>query len=328
MVKEKALGFNSPGALTFGVINMKKDISNQQFGRLTAKEIVGKNKKGYLWRCECECGGEKIVPAAYLANGHTRSCGCLNAERKAKLDITGQRWGRLVAIKQVGYTTVEKTGKKQALWLWQCDCGNTKEIPATQVKNGGTRSCGCKALEHITSLKRQDITGQQFGKLTAIQPTEDRDNNGGIIWELKCECGNLAYKTVNVLKTGRVLSCGCKYRESRQEVVKHRLDIVDGTSISSIVKSKKPRSNNTSGFTGVSFDSRAEKWEAYINFKKKRYRLGSFKDLESAATARRNAEAKLHDPIVLQYWDNLTDARKSDFIAYLNEEQKTPLQTV
>ncbi len=131
---------------------MKKDITNQKFGRLTAKEVVRTVLgKGNMWRCECECGGEKEVPAAYLLNGYTRSCGCMNAERQARLDITGQRWGRLVAVCHVGYTTVEQTGKKQAVWLWQCDCGNTKEIPATQVKHGGTRSCGCKAIELLLS---------------------------------------------------------------------------------------------------------------------------------------------------------------------------------
>lgn len=73
---------------------MKKDITNQKFGRLTAKEVVRTVLgKGNMWRCECECGGEKEVPAAYLLNGHTRSCGCMNAERQARLDITGQRWG-------------------------------------------------------------------------------------------------------------------------------------------------------------------------------------------------------------------------------------------
>ena len=301
---------------------MKKDISNQQFGRLTAKEIVGKDKKGYLWRCECECGGEKIVPAAYLLNQHTRSCGCINAERKAKLDITGQRWGRLVAVCQVGYSTNEKTGKRQAVWLWKCDCGNTKEIPASQVKHGGTRSCGCKANEHISSLKKQDITDQQFGRLTAIKPTDQRDMNGGVVWELKCECGNLTYKTVNVLKTGRVLSCGCKYRETRKDVVKSRHDIVEGTSLSTIVISKKVRSNNTSGYTGVHFNSKTECWESYINFKKKRYRLGSFRNKEKAIMARKTAEQRLHDPIILQYWDNLTDVRKSDFLEYLNGTTK------
>lgn len=97
------------------------------------------------------CGGEKEVPVAYLLNGHARSCGCMNAERQARLDITDQRWWRLVSVRHVGYTTVEQTGKKQAVWLWQCDCGNTKEIPATQVKHGGTRSCGCKAIELLLS---------------------------------------------------------------------------------------------------------------------------------------------------------------------------------
>ena len=102
---------------------MKKDITNQKFGRLTAKEVVRTVPgKGSIWRCECECGGEKEVPAAYLLNGHTRSCGCINAERQARLDITGQRWGRLVAVRHVGYTTIEQTGKKQAVWLWQQHC--------------------------------------------------------------------------------------------------------------------------------------------------------------------------------------------------------------
>ena len=111
----------------------------------------------------------------------------MNAERQARLDITGQRWGRLVAIRHVGYTMMEQTGKKQAVWLWQCDCGNTKEIPATQVKHGGTRSCGCKAMEHITELRKQDITGERFGRLTAIRPTEERDSNGSVVWELQCD---------------------------------------------------------------------------------------------------------------------------------------------
>lgn len=299
---------------------MKKDITNQKFGRLTAKEVVRTVPgKGSVWRCECECGGEKEVPAAYLLNGHTGSCGCINAERKAKLDISGQRWGRLVAIRQVGYTTVEQTGKRQAVWLWQCDCGNTKEIPATQVKHGGTRSCGCKAMEHITELRKQDITGERFGRLTALSPTEQRDSNGSVIWELKCDCGKLTYKTVNTLKSGRVLSCGCRYRETRSETVKHRRDIVEGTSVSAIVMSKKVRANNTSGYTGVSYNSKTGKWEAYINFQKKHYRLGHFKDVDSAVRARRIAEARLHDPMIIEYWNSLTEARKNEFIEYLRE---------
>lgn len=87
---------------------MKMDLTNQKFGRLTAKKIVRTVPgKGNIWRCECECGGEKEVPAAYLRNGHTRSCGCLNKEREERLDITGQRWGRLTAVRLVRYEDIE-----------------------------------------------------------------------------------------------------------------------------------------------------------------------------------------------------------------------------
>ena len=39
----------------------KRDLTNMQFGRLTAKEIVRMDKsKGAIWRCEC--GNEKVLP--------------------------------------------------------------------------------------------------------------------------------------------------------------------------------------------------------------------------------------------------------------------------
>ncbi|MBE6673414.1 MAG: AP2 domain-containing protein [Ruminococcaceae bacterium] len=298
---------------------MKNDLTNVTFGRLTAKEIVGKDKRGYLWRCDCTCGGEKVVPASYLRNGHTTSCGCINREKKDALDITGKRWGRLVAIKHVGYEEKKNGDRmmKQSVWLWQCDCGNTKEIPATEVKHGGTRSCGCKAIEHAAGMRTEDITGRQFGRLTAIRPTEERTETGSVIWELTCECGTPVYKTVNELKTGRVLSCGCFYKESRKDCTSYRKDFVDSTCLSSIVAAKTPSALNTSGHTGVYFDKRSQKWQAYINYKKKRYYLGFFKNKEDAIRARKEGEAKIHDPVIMEYFANLTPEKKKEFIEYM-----------
>ena len=48
------------------------------------------------------------------------------------------------------YEDIEGTGKRRTIWLFRCDCGTEKEIPATQVKHSRTRSCGCLANEHIT----------------------------------------------------------------------------------------------------------------------------------------------------------------------------------
>lgn len=305
---------------------MSRDLAGQRFGRLVAKEIVRTIPgKGYVWICECDCGREKEVPASYLLNGHTRSCGCLKMD---KLDITGKRWGRLVAVRQVGYTTPDQAGKRQAVWVWRCDCGNEKEIPATQVKHGGTRSCGCKAFEHTSSLRKEDITGFRFGKLTAIAPTQDRDKSGGVVWKLNCDCGNTVYKTVNTLKSGRVLSCGCLYAASRSEISQYRKDFVEETSLSSIVASKRVRSSNTSGHTGVWFNKKNERWCAYINFQKKRIYLGSYAKKEDAVCARRSAEIKIHDPVVLSHWNSLTESTKTEFSRYLRsknleEELKT-----
>ena len=58
------------------------------------------------------------------------------------IDITGQRFGSLVAIKRV---ESNKSGK--ARWLCQCDCGNQKIIDRYCLTKGWTKSCGCLQTE-------------------------------------------------------------------------------------------------------------------------------------------------------------------------------------
>jgi hypothetical protein len=53
----------------------------QIYGRLTVAQKVRKEGDRHAyWRCECECGNERIVVQYDLRNGHTRSCGCLVRE--------------------------------------------------------------------------------------------------------------------------------------------------------------------------------------------------------------------------------------------------------
>ena len=54
------------------------------------------------------------------------------------IDLTGQRFGQLVAIRRVG---TNKSGS--ATWLCKCDCGNEKEINAASLRYGTSKSCGC-----------------------------------------------------------------------------------------------------------------------------------------------------------------------------------------
>lgn len=72
----------------------------------------------------------------------------------------------------------------------------------------------------------------------------------------------------------------------------------------------------------INRDRRTGKWYAYINFQKKHYNLGLHKDKSAAIRARRAAEARLHDPVILEYWDSLTEKRKKEFQDYLRSTNK------
>jgi len=62
------------------------------------------------------------------------------------LNLTGQRFGRLVALKQVG-----KNKQQNANWLCICDCGNTVTISQSNLhraSKGYNTSCGCLRREN------------------------------------------------------------------------------------------------------------------------------------------------------------------------------------
>jgi hypothetical protein len=71
-------------------------------------------------------------------------------EINIKKDITGLRFGRLIAIKPVG-----KANNGHTIWLTKCDCGNEKEIIGTNLtkKTNPTQSCGCFRKETVSKLR-------------------------------------------------------------------------------------------------------------------------------------------------------------------------------
>ena len=65
------------------------DVTGQRFGRLV---VVGRSSRqssaGALWVCTCDCGGEAVTTSLKLRVGHTKSCGCLNAEARRAASVT------------------------------------------------------------------------------------------------------------------------------------------------------------------------------------------------------------------------------------------------
>jgi len=58
---------------------------------------------------------------------------------------------------------------------------------------------------------RADLTGQTFGRLTALAPA--RDKRGAVAWSVRCACGVEKVVRADHLRAGRVVSCGCHARE-------------------------------------------------------------------------------------------------------------------
>ena len=190
-----------------------KDLTGQRFGRLVARQPTEKRSgTSVVWECICDCGATAFVKSQHLCNGRIRSCGCLRKDyleqnsRNAKQEMVGQRFGRLMVT---AMSEERKNGR--ILWKCACDCGNTVLTSKTSLKEGKTLSCGCLQKDIMKEQGRKsalDLTGQRFGKLTAIRPTEERRRKF-VVWECKCDCGNTAYVTSKNLKTGKTRSCGC-----------------------------------------------------------------------------------------------------------------------
>lgn len=64
--------------------------------------------------------------------------------------------------------------------------------------------------------KWKDITGQKFGKLTALEYV-DSDEKGRAWWLCKCDCGNLHKVKGITIREGNVKSCGCLWKP----IIKH-----------------------------------------------------------------------------------------------------------
>ncbi|ALA07738.1 hypothetical protein BC01_159 [Bacillus phage BC01] len=128
-----------------------KDITGQRFGKLVAIEIAGKDaNKNIQWLCRCDCGNSRVVSNHYLKRGSVSHCGCSAAQARKRTgkpkDITGQRFGKLVAVKITG-----KDKHHNIQWLCKCDCGNTHTVSSHYLRRGSVSSCGC--LRKVLSPK-------------------------------------------------------------------------------------------------------------------------------------------------------------------------------
>lgn len=193
------------------------------------------------------------------------------AERQWTMPALGVRCGHLTCIKY------KEPWPGVRLWTCRCDCGRVIDVSENALICGVKTNCGCR------SSKARDLSGQRFGRLVAMEPVKERGRDNSVRWLCRCDCGSYTVVSSGRLLAGHTESCGCK----KEELFGTGRTFVNGTCLE-YIKSDKLRTNNTSGYKGVS--GRNGKWVAYIYFAGRYYHLGTYENISQAVSIRREAE--------------------------------------
>lgn len=133
---------------------------------------------------------------------------------KGYKDILGQRFGHLEVIRK----TDKRNPGGSIVWECKCECGYPEckhyaYATSTELKRGVIVSCGAVGKHTIkknTCAQADDLTGQNFGKLTALKRVQDKiyGKYRCVNWKCICECGRITYVIADNLRNGNTQSCG------------------------------------------------------------------------------------------------------------------------
>lgn len=116
---------------------------------------------------------------------------------------------------------ISPSGYHVARWECRCECGKIFISSAGNIRNGTTKSCGCRQKEVAKNIVFKDITGQRFGKLTVMYQAGDFVNDEGkhiAMWHCQCDCGNEKDILGTSLRYGATRSCGCIQKEKASQL--------------------------------------------------------------------------------------------------------------
>lgn len=186
---------------------MKKiDLTGNVFGRLTVLGDDGTRNKNsnVLWLCSCECGNTTHVRADHLKNGRTKSCGCLNEEKKH------ERFKDLSNTETDNFKVIDRAYSKNQRVYWNCvckHCGNHIELQSNQIDRYS--SCGCK---HNRSTKERMAEISDPESLKTNKPTAKSKTGVRGVYYNKRKKRYVAY--INVDKKSKYLGSSIDLKEA------------------------------------------------------------------------------------------------------------------
>jgi len=223
-------------------------------------------------------------------------------------DYTGDKYGRLTAVKEVGPYIPPSNSYRSRQYLFKCDCGNEIVAQITAVRIGNTRSCGCINKERIIKQNKKNAIYKGYSghkhfkrwkgmiERCYYQKHKDYHNYGG-----------RGIKVCDEWRSHPKLFIEWVENESnyRKGLTLDRLDVNGNyepnnctfSNHTTQVLNRNIMLTNTSGYPGVTKHT-DNRWRARININKKRISLGVYDTKEAAIEARKNAEIETYGKVL------------------------------
>lgn len=217
---------------------------------------------------------------------------------KTKEDLTRKTFNHFTVIEQAE-DYISPKGIHCAQWLCQCDCGSSPiVVRGDALKSGNVKSCGCSRKKNNT----YDLSGEYgigWTNNTNNQfyfDLEDYDKIKNYCWYEGIHKNNdYHYIAANfknkVIRMSQVI-CGKYFDHINRNPLDNRKSNLRAANYTENARNYSKQKNNTSGFSGVSWDKDRSKWAASIVVDKKNKKLGRFNNKDDAVKARLQAEAR------------------------------------
>ena len=281
-------------------------------------------------RCECgtekDVPGEALRNGSSKSCGCLQKEVASQLGKNTAIDFSGQRFGKLVALERIP----SKDRNKHTKWKCVCDCGNMVDIDLGNLMAGKSKSCGCTLShneEHIIRLLQEnnidfeyqyefdDLPNKPFDFYVNNKYIIEFDGQQHFLYTKYGWAGK--EKLIRTHKNDLIKNQYCFDNNIPIIRIPYNKDytfedlIIDTThflfykdlekqyyGLDQDIEVECDRNNirfdnpikNTSGYPGVYFHKRSQKWKAFITCNGQNIHLGTFNMKEEAAIARLNAE--------------------------------------
>ena len=99
------------------------------------------------------------------------------------IDLTGMIYGRWTVIKRAE-DYISPKGRHEAKWLCKCECGNIGTIRTSDLRSGGSKSCGCLKKNFVFCIIENTMNTKSIMIKNMFYVLHLKEINFILIWKI------------------------------------------------------------------------------------------------------------------------------------------------